>query len=65
MKHNTLKNLDFLDADIKSWSVKNVLKFLQNMQLNQYQSNFYNNKIKGKDLISLSEKEFKEDLRMQ
>lgn len=35
------------------------------MNLKNYKEIFYKNKIKGKDLISLNEKELKEDLKMK
>ena len=45
---------DFIEIDVKQWSVKEVLKFLTKIGMKNYNSSFYKNKIKGKDLISLT-----------
>ena len=58
-------NLDFIDQNITEWTIKQVLTFLQEIDLKDYQELFYENKIKGKDLISLEESEMKEDLKMK
>ena len=42
-----------------------MLSFLQEIDLKQYQEIFYENKIKGKDLVSLDESEMKVDLKMK
>ncbi len=53
---------DFIENDVKQWSVKDVLKFLTKIGMKNYNHSFYKNKIKGKDLLSLTEKELKSDL---
>jgi hypothetical protein len=63
-KDFSLKTLDFIGTDIRQWSIKNVLKFIDKIGLKKYQNVFYENKIKGKDLISLSEEEIRKDLKV-
>ena len=58
-------SLDFIDQNISEWTIKQVLTFLQEIDLKDYQEVFYENKIKGKDLISLEESEMKIDLKMK
>jgi hypothetical protein len=41
---------------VKQWSIKNVITFLSKIGLKKYSHAFYDNKIKGKDLITLSSK---------
>ncbi len=48
-----LSTLEFINKEIREWSVKNVLNFLGKIGLKPYQGSFYENKIKGKDLITL------------
>jgi len=50
---------------LKEWSVKEVLNFLDVSNLKSYKEIFYSNKIKGKDLLTLTERELKEDLKMK
>lgn len=50
---------DFIEIDVRQWSVKDVIKFLTKIGMKIYNPSFYKNKIKGKDLISLTEKELK------
>lgn len=50
---------------MKEWSVKEVLNFLDVSNLKSYKEIFYSNKIKGKDLLTLTERELKEDLKMK
>ena len=57
--------LEFVIKDIKEWTVKEVIDFLDNAGLRQYKETFYRNKIKGKDLSTLNEKELKDDLGMK
>lgn len=45
---------EFSESEVREWSVKEVLGFLGKIGLKQYKSRFYENKIKGKDLVSLS-----------
>ena len=49
---------------MKEWSVKEVLNFLDVSNMKSYKEIFYSNKIKGKDLLTLTERELKEDLKM-
>ena len=49
---------------MKEWSVKEVLTFLEKVELIHQKETFYRNKIKGKDLIALSEEQLKGDLGM-
>ena len=58
-------HLDFIDTDICEWTIKQVLIFLTEIGLKDYQDVFYRNKIKGKDLLTLKESEMGEDLRMK
>jgi DNA polymerase III delta prime subunit len=41
------------------------LTFLDTINLKNCKENFYQNKIKGKDLLSLTEKELRDDLKMK
>jgi hypothetical protein len=50
---------------LKEWSVKEVLNFLDVSNMKSYKEIFYSNKIKGKDLLTLTERELKEDLKMR
>ncbi len=50
---------------MKEWSVKEVLNFLDVSNMKSYKEIFYSNKIKGKDLLTLTERELKEDLKMR
>lgn len=45
---------DFTENGIRQWSVKDVLKFLTKIGMKNYSHSFYKNKIKGKDLLSLT-----------
>lgn len=56
MSTKNLNGADFIDIDVKQWSVKDVLKFLSKIGMRSYNTTFYKNKIKGKDFVSLSEK---------
>jgi len=50
---------------MKDWTIKEVIDYLDAVDLKIYKETFYKNKIKGKDLISLSEQELKDDLKMK
>jgi hypothetical protein len=39
---------------MKDWTVKEVIDFLEGAGLRQYKEAFYKNKIKGKDMVTLS-----------
>jgi hypothetical protein len=57
--------LQFVLKSVKEWTVKEVIDFLDHAGLKQYKEAFYKNKVKGKDLITLNEKELKDDLGMK
>ena len=40
-------NLEFIDINIRQWTINQVLVFLKEIGLQQYQDIFYKNKIKG------------------
>ena len=46
-------NLEFIDTPMSDWKIKDVLTFLAEINLQDYKEIFYQNKIKGKDLLSL------------
>ena len=50
---------------MSDWKIKDVLAFLQEINLQNYKEMFYQNKIKGKDLLDLDEEEMKSDLGMK
>lgn len=58
-------NLDFIEVPMSDWTIKQVHLFLEEINLSSYKEIFYDNKIKGKDLLSLEEDEMKGDLRMK
>ena len=60
-----LIGLPFLGKSVKEWTVKEVLDFLEVGELGMHKQIFYQNKIKGKDMVTLSDQELKEDLRMK
>lgn len=60
-----LAKLEFAAKNIKDWTIKEVIDFLEEAGLRQYKEVFYKNKIKGKDMITLNEKELKEDLGLK
>lgn len=45
----------FAPKQIKDWTIREVIDFLDGVDLKQYKEVFYRNKIKGKDLITLNE----------
>lgn len=57
--------LEFVIKNIKEWTVKEVIDFLDYAGLRHYKEVFYKNKVKGKDLLTLNEKELKDDLGMK
>ena len=58
-------HLDFIDLNITQWTIKQVLTFLTEIGLKEYQEIFYKNKIKGKDLLTLKDSEMRDDLKMK
>ena len=48
-------NLDFIEIPMQEWTIKQVHAFLAEINLHAYKEIFYENKIKGKDLLSLDE----------
>ena len=48
--------MEFIHRDVKEWAIKEVLDFLEMAGLKQYKEVFYKNKVKGKDMATLSEK---------
>ena len=58
-------SLEFIDLSISQWTIKQVLTFLDEINLKEYKEIFYENKIKGKDLVALEEDEMKQDLKMK
>jgi hypothetical protein len=51
-----LAKLDFILKTLKEWTIKEVLNFLDIIELRNYKEIFYQNKIKGKDLLTLTER---------
>lgn len=49
-----LSKLEFISKNMKEWTIKEVIDFLDIIELKLYKEKFYKNKIKGKDLITLS-----------
>lgn len=60
-----VSKLEFVGKGLKEWTIKEVLTFLEVIELRDYKEVFYQNKVKGKDLLTLTEKELKHDLRMK
>ena len=54
--------LEFIDKPIKEWTMKEVLLFVENIDLNHEKENFYKNKMKGRDLVALGEEDLRNDL---
>ena len=55
----------FAPKQIKDWTIREVIDFLDGVDLKQYKEVFYRNKIKGKDLMTLNEQELKNDLGLK
>lgn len=55
----------FISKEVKEWNIKEVLEFLEAIELSPYKEIFYKNKIKGKDLMTLCDQELREDLKMK
>ncbi len=51
-----ISDLNLINTDVRQWSVKNVFTFIGKIGLKKYYNAFYQNKIKGKDLITLTER---------
>ncbi len=49
-----LTKLDFIVKNVKEWTIKEVIDFLEAVGLKCYKEAFYKNKVKGKDMITLS-----------
>lgn len=60
-----IAKLECISKNLKEWTIKEVLNFLDLIELRDCKENFYQNKIKGKDLLTLTEREMKEDLKMK
>jgi hypothetical protein len=60
-----LAKLECIGKALKEWTIKDVLAFLEAIDLRDCKETFYQNKIKGKDLLTLTEKELREDLRVK
>ena len=60
-----LIGLPFIAKSVKEWTAKEVLDFLEAGNLGGHKEIFYKNKIKGKDMATLSDQELREDLRMK
>jgi hypothetical protein len=46
--------MEFVKKNIKDWNIKEVMDFLKTINMGEYAATFYNNRIKGKDLITLT-----------
>lgn len=60
-----LAKLECIEKALKEWTIKDVLVFLEAIDLRDCKETFYQNKIKGKDLLTLTEKELREDLKVK
>ena len=47
--------LPFITKSVKEWTAKEVLEFLEVGNLGRHKEIFYKNKIKGKDMATLSD----------
>ena len=60
-----LAKLECIGKALKEWTIKEVLAFLEAIELKDCKEAFYQNKIKGKDLLTLTEKELRDDLNVK
>ena len=60
-----MAKLVFIGKNIRDWTIKEVIDFLETTGLRKYKEVFYKNKVKGKDMVTLNDKELKEDLGMK